>query len=138
MDHYAALGVRPESGAEEISDQFRMLTRLYQSNDDDVRTERRLLEIREAYDVLSDPSKRLRYDRLRAGSVVAVAELEPPGPEFVPQLRRGGYELSRRMGIYVMVFVLLVGCMVVAIRRGLAPTNRATYGAASVTQVSPR
>jgi len=133
MDHYAALGVRPNSPTDEINDQFRMLSRLYQSNEDDERTERRLLEIREAYDVLSDPGKRLRYDRLRSGSVVAIAEAEIPAAEFMPAPKQGDYALSRRFAVYAMAFVLLTACLVVAIRRGFE-----TSGRASVSQVSPR
>ena len=137
MDHYAALGVRPNSPTDEINDQFRMLTRLYQSNEDDERTERRLREIRDAYDVLSDPAKRLRYDRLRSGSVTAVAGPEIPEAQYVPAPTQGGYDLSRRLAIYALAVVLLVGCLVVAIRRGFDASSR-NSAAASVSQISPR
>jgi curved DNA-binding protein CbpA len=141
MDHYAVLGVRSDSRAEEIDDQFRMLARLYQSNADDERTERRLSEIREAYDVLSDPSKRLRYDRRREGSVVATAASEPArsSSEFVPeQPKDGAYEMSRRLATYALAVMLLLACLVFAIRHGNDTGSRAGVGAASVTQVSPR
>jgi len=137
MDHYAALGVRPNSPTDEINDQFRILTRLYQSNDDDERTERRLHEIREAYDVLGDPAKRLRYDRLRSGAVVEVADPEIPATDFMPASEQGDYDLSRRVAIYALAFVLLAACLVFAVRRGFDGSSR-NSAAASVSQVSPR
>jgi len=141
MDHYAALGVRPNSQAAEINDQFRMLTRLYQSDVDDERTERRLFEIRAAYDVLSDPGKRLRYDRIRSGDVIATMAPEPgqTSDEFVPaQVKDGAYEISRRIATYALVVMLLLACLVFFIRHGYDSGNHADVGAANVTQLSPR
>jgi curved DNA-binding protein CbpA len=64
-DYYRVLRVRPTAGAAEIKAAFR---RLASQHHPDVatatRSSRRFPEIVEAYEVLADPQKRRRYDRL--------------------------------------------------------------------------
>src|SRR3954447_23181564 len=68
-DYYKALGVDRKASADEIKKAYRKLARQYHSdrNPDDPKAEERFKEISEAYDVLSDPDKRKKYDR--GGSV---------------------------------------------------------------------
>ena len=66
-DYYEALGVPRDAGAEDIRRAYRKLARQYHPdlNKDEGAAER-FKEISEAYEVLRDPDKRERYDRLGA------------------------------------------------------------------------
>ncbi len=64
-DYYQVLGVGRDASAEEIKKAFRRLARETHpdANPGDTEAEHRFREIAEAYEVLSDPQKRARYDR---------------------------------------------------------------------------
>src|SRR3954453_13602179 len=70
-DYYKSLGVDRKASADEIKKAYRKLARQYHPdrNPGDAKAEERFKEISEAYDVLSDPDKRKKYDR--GGSVFA-------------------------------------------------------------------
>lgn len=63
-DHYAALGVTRDASPDEIKRAYRLLARRYHpdANRDDPHAEERFKEVSHAYEVLSDPQKRERYD----------------------------------------------------------------------------
>jgi curved DNA-binding protein len=62
-DHYEALGVGREASQEEIQRAYRKLARSYHPDvNKDLEAEDRFKDISEAYDVLSDPETRRRYD----------------------------------------------------------------------------
>jgi curved DNA-binding protein len=67
-DYYDTLGVGKDADQGEIRRAFRRLARQYHPdvNPDDSEAEERFKEINEAYEVLSDPEKRQKYDRLGA------------------------------------------------------------------------
>jgi len=67
-DYYDILGVSKDAGQDEIRRAFRQLARKHHPdvNPDDPESEERFKEINEAYEVLSDPEKRQKYDRLGA------------------------------------------------------------------------
>ena len=67
-DYYKTLGVDRNASEKEIKRAFRRLARQYHpdTNPDDAQAEEKFKKINEAYEVLSDPEKRAKYDRLGA------------------------------------------------------------------------
>lgn len=65
VDYYEVLGVARDASPEEIKKAFRVRARQWHpdANPDDPTAEARFRECAEAYEVLSDPERRRRYDR---------------------------------------------------------------------------
>src|SRR5438093_6925253 len=65
-DYYKVLGVSKSASAEDVKKAFRKLARRYHPdvNPGDKKSEEKFKEINEAYEVLSDVTKRRKYDTL--------------------------------------------------------------------------
>jgi curved DNA-binding protein len=93
-DYYEVLGLARTASEDEIKKAFRKLARKYHPdvNPGDKTAEEKFKELNEAYEVLSDPEKRKRFDQLGA-NWKAGADFTPP-PEWAQAGPRGGFDFS--------------------------------------------
>jgi molecular chaperone DnaJ len=114
-DYYEVLGVAREAGADEIKKAYRKAALKYHPdrNRDNPEAESRFKEAAEAYEVLSDPAKRQRYDRyghrglegagihdfggMRANDIFSMFEDIFGGDIFGRGSRQSGVDLQMRM-----------------------------------------
>lgn len=99
-DYYATLGLSREASEDEIKKAFRKLARQYHPDvaKDKKNAEAKFKEINEAYEVLSDPEKRKKYDRLGAHWRDEENGMPPPPPRSRSQTRAGASEPEFHFG----------------------------------------
>lgn len=90
-DYYESLGVSRTASDAEIKKAFRKLAREYHPDvaKDKKKAEEKFKEINEAYEVLSDPAKRKKYDQLGANWKQGADFQTPPGWEGFSGSGRG-------------------------------------------------
>jgi len=95
-DYYESLGVSRGASDADIKKAFRKLAREYNPDvaKDKKRAEEKFKEINEAYEVLSDPAKRKKYDELGANWKQGAEFRPPPGWENFA----GGQQFRGRPG----------------------------------------
>ncbi len=99
-DYYKILGVSDEAGADALKHAFRDLARKYHPDrakpEERSESESKFKEVNEAYEVLSDPEKRRKYDALRNGwrkPAGTASSGDGGGSRGAPRFtRRGGRE----------------------------------------------
>ena len=115
-NYYHVLRVASTSDDAAIKAAFRRLARRHHPDvAKDKRAGRRFLEIREAYEVLSDPEKRRQYDRVyRAQTALRPIEA---GAEHRKKGTQGGARASASFGITLDVLGLRVLSLDAELRR---------------------
>ncbi|HLJ92602.1 MAG TPA: J domain-containing protein [Gemmataceae bacterium] len=95
-DYYETLGVKRDASDNEIKSAYRKLARQYHPdrNPGDKQAETKFKEVQEAYDVLSDKTKRAQYDRFGAAGPGAFRDFTggAGGPEFQWGPGPGGFQ----------------------------------------------
>ncbi|MCY0910011.1 MAG: J domain-containing protein, partial [Sulfobacillus thermotolerans] len=82
-DYYKILEVNDKADAKEIKASYRRLARKYHPDIGGKASENRFKEINEAYEVLSDPDKKQKYDAMRKGYAQYQAHGQGPGYQRV-------------------------------------------------------
>lgn len=146
VDHYQVLGVRPQVTTEQVQAVCRALV----ENSENL-SERTLERIHAAYEILSDPIRRRRYDEteyryinlevlLRKEGIVS--KENPLSRSSSPSLtciatakrtRRGRYTLRERVGIYISGIVA-AGLLAIPVAFGIRDIMTEEYAKDTATQ----
>jgi curved DNA-binding protein len=98
-DYYEVLGVARAAGQEEIQRAYRTLARRYHPDiNKEPGAEDRFKEVNEAYEVLSDPEQRARYDRFGPSFRQVPPDYDPRAGAPFGGARRGGQRVYVNTG----------------------------------------
>ena len=81
FDYYAVLGVSPKATAAELKQAYHLIVKIYHPDRNPGEEEEcthRMMLVNEAFDVLSNPVERAKYDRIRETEVDDDAPASPP------------------------------------------------------------
>ena len=103
-DYYSTLGCSPNADQAVIQAAYRALSKKYHPdvNQGSLESKEKFQEIQEAYEVLSDPTKRAYYDSMRSGTSgreYAPGEPSPDGTDYENE------ELQKRWGVIKEYFL---------------------------------
>ena len=115
-DYYEILGVTRSSDAAELKRSYRTLALRYHpdQNQNDKGAEEKFKEVSEAYAVLSDSEKRLRYDRLgHVGLSTNVAGIDTLG-----------LDIDGKIVTYYLLFVVVLALLLALLRIVNSPFGR--------------
>ena len=94
MNHYEILGVTPDSPHHDVKHHYRNLVKQYHPDlNPSLEAKILITKINEAYEVLSDPSKKIIYDWLLLGETTAA---QPPTPPSSRETHRREYIRRKR------------------------------------------
>lgn len=83
QDYYKILGLSRDASADEIKKSYRKLARKYHPDvSEEPNAEEKFKQVKEAYEVLKDPTKRKAYDQMGSGWKQGQGFEPPPGWEF--------------------------------------------------------
>lgn len=114
-NYYQILEIKPEATAEEIKKSYHHLAKQYHPDSGSASSETvdKFKEVKRAYEILSDPAKRIEYDR-EICEPDDESEKDTSGQEIFHRKKRGTRANERdllaaywRIGTYILVFVLL-------------------------------
>ncbi|MFB6371778.1 MAG: DnaJ C-terminal domain-containing protein [Bradymonadaceae bacterium] len=100
VDLYDILGVSPDADSDEIKNAFRRLAREYHPdrNPDDPEAEARFKEALAAFEILSDPQQRRKYDRHGLDELDSAAKAGVDVDEVAPDDRSPWFDTDRNLG----------------------------------------
>jgi len=133
---YARLGVDPSATAEAIAASFRRKARVLHPDVVGTGDTPSFLRVKEAYDVLSDPSRRAAYDRAARAAVAA----EPVAPEMAEPATRGPRLGDLPVALWVALgglFCLAVAMAVYQPKRTPRPSPRVAMPPAAAVAPAP-
>lgn len=133
--HYEVLGVGESATAEEIHAAWRGLVSRYHpdrhsGNPLEDLAQQRIAEINAAWDVLSDPQRRARYDAELVRSRARAAGSPRPAPGVDAPTAPGMFQLLRRVRrlVFFAFIALLALRLLPAVARGLGRGIAAVWG----------
>ena len=104
-EYYRSLGVQPNASPDELKKAYRKLAKQYHPDlhPGDQEAEARFKEINEAYEILSDPAKRKKYDEQQQGTTQR--RQAPNGAKTATRTPKGGpVDFSQMQGGFAQFF----------------------------------